>query len=129
MTTNEPSGTILASLNHLAKIPLWKEKKPWELWTEYIPEGLGKTTNVCFETFDNIPMKDVRELPKESWPTLEREGFQYLNHPFPNIELSDIENIDQDETKREAMAKYLATMITVLRDTFKGTKAICYAGE
>ena len=69
MATLAPSsGTIHASLNHLAKIPLWREEKPWELWTETVPEGLGKTTNVQFETIDDIPMVDVRDLQRNLGP-------------------------------------------------------------
>ena len=125
-TTKTESGPIHASLNHLANIPLWKQEKPFELWTEAIPHGLNRRTNVQFESIGGVLIKDVRDLPEHAKPKLDREGFEYLHHPFPVLKLRDVENINEDENKRAAMTEYISAMATLLRDHFKGRKAICY---
>ncbi|RWA07922.1 hypothetical protein EKO27_g7189 [Xylaria grammica] len=119
------SGSLEVSLNYLARIPLWEDEKPWEMWTKTVPDGLGKRTNVQFETVKGIVMQDVRDIPEGEKPTIEREGFEYLYHPFPVSNLPDVE-IDEDATKRAAMTEYLSSMTALLRDHFHGTKAICY---
>lgn len=120
------SGTLHASLNYLANIPLWAEEKPWETFMDPLAEGLESRTNVQFKTVDNIPMYDVRDLPNEAKPKLGREGFEHIEHPFPDLTLPDIENIDNDANKREVMKQYLAIMTAAFRNHFKGAKAICY---
>lgn len=121
-----PSGTIAAPLNYLADLPLWKKEKPWEMWTEQLPRGLTERTNVQFQAMDNVVIHDVRDLPEEAWPRLDREGYQYLSHPFPNIKLPSIENIEEDQEKKDAMQQYVSIMTAFLRDRFHGTKAVCY---
>lgn len=121
-----PSGSITSPLNYLADIPLWKTEKPWEMWTETLPQGLTDRTNVQFQAVEDVMIDDVRDLPHESWPKLDREGFQYLSHDFPDIKLSSIEDIQDDQDKKIAMQQYISTMTALLRDRFQGSKAVCY---
>ncbi|KAF1957121.1 hypothetical protein CC80DRAFT_561632 [Byssothecium circinans] len=115
---------IHASLNHLSDTDLWQVEKPYEIWMDEVPAG-AERTNVSFDTIDNIPLTDIRQMGKQK-PTVEKEGFEVFVHPFPDeCSITNVDDVDKPE-KRDAVSKYLKIMTGILSDRMAATKVLCY---
>lgn len=122
----EPEPPMHVSFNYLARVPKWEKEKPYEMWTEALPPGLSRS-NVEFSQVENCELTDVRSLPADAQPTLDREGFEFWRHSFSDFpELSSIEGLSEDKAKRESMQRYLSTMTGALCAQFNGIKAVCF---
>lgn len=115
---------IPISLNHLADTELWTKEKPYEIWMEKAPPG-AQRTNVTFETVHDIPLTDIRQMDGRQ-PTLEKEGFEIFEQPFPEeCAIDSVDDVDKPE-KREAVSKYLKIMTDELTDRLGATRVLCY---
>lgn len=83
---------LIASIDHLADIPLYEEEKPYVVLVSPENRGSHITNNLVFETHSGIQIADVRGKDDEF--TLEKVGFEVMAHKS---------NIDEPRDARGAL--------------------------
>lgn len=93
---------LIASIDHLADIPLYEEEKPYVVLVATDRHGYHKTHNLVFETHNGIKITDVRGRDDEF--TLDKTGFVVMPH---RINVTDLETEDGLRQYQQETATHL----------------------
>lgn len=115
---------MLTKVKYLRDSRLWDIEIPYELFGYPVYDS-GRITNCEYVTFDNVPVKDVRDIVSPF--DLESAGFTYIKHHSTCPLLAEhFEKVGSDLSNNSVVAAYLEETMSLVERQLSAEKVICF---